>query len=324
MAAYFLPGLLMVGWQCSGARLVQEVGMLGANFRPVRPGVLSSGIAFRMDKSGSGHMPVILRSNGNLRADVATYIITMPNEKNSTMDAFHRMGLKEYSSSIFEALGPHNIDIQQFKNSPECPKSNEECQGLSNGEIGCALSHRRILQDFLSKPELKFAVVFEEDARANPVVVDYFKSDGGDLNKILLRLVDTYSEIKWDELNLGSCYGDCGGRIYLNTTMANGKVRFADLTRSFCAHASLISRKGAGIIEDYISKHGLGAADHEPRIDPNKFMHVIIEPRLFDQGGGGEDFRDGENSMHGASVSTPQYNNPSCIPDKLQEEVGHH
>ncbi|GAB5354590.1 hypothetical protein AAMO2058_000131800 [Amorphochlora amoebiformis] len=272
----------------------------------------TSGIAMAMDHSDAAGLPVMLQ--GSLREDIASYIITMKDRRNLVAESFRSMGL-EYEDSIFEALGPDNINMTNFrKSSKECKQS---CQGLSNGEIGCELSHVAILRDFLSKDNYKYCMVFEDDARLNPVVNGFFTNSGDkSLKETLARLADSHKKFEWNQLNLGACWGSCFQRKYLNISLPK-PVKIAANTSSYCTVAYMVSRKGAEIILEEVRKLGLQAADLGVR-RTKAFKHVTLEPRLFDQ-----DSKDTPTLHRNNAPTTPQYGRFRCISPDLSKKIGH-
>ncbi|GAB5354591.1 hypothetical protein AAMO2058_000131900 [Amorphochlora amoebiformis] len=272
----------------------------------------TSGIAMAMDESDAPGLPVMLQ--GSLREDIASYIITMKDRRKLVTDSFRSMGL-EYEDSIFEALGPDNVNMANFRKSSECKQL---CQGLSNGEIGCELSHVAILRDFLSKDNYKYCMVFEDDARLNPAVHGFFTKAGDkSVKETLARMADTHKKFEWNQLNLGACWGTCSEREYLNISLPE-PVKIAANTNSFCTVAYMVSRKGAEILLEEVQKLGLQAADKGIR-RTKPFKHVTLEPRLFDQD------KKHTSAIHAYNgLNTPQYRGRApCINSDLVKQIGH-
>jgi len=275
-----------------------------------------SGIAMAIDQSdapppvaGGPNIPVMMQ--GRLREDIASYIITMKDRKNMVSENFRMMGI-EYEDSMFEALGPDNVDMDSIRNSHQCKK---KCEIMTNGELGCELSHVAILRDFLSK-EFRYCMVFEDDARVNPAVLDFFLNSGDkDLKSTLARLADTHNEWEWHQLNLGACIGTCNYRKYVNVSLPE-QVKMAAKTFSYCTVAYMVSRKGAELILEEVENKGLQVADHGIRREKS-FKHVSLEPRLFDQDGGHS------KAIHEVNgLKMPQYLGPCMSPD-IRKKVGH-
>ncbi|GAB5359077.1 hypothetical protein AAMO2058_000513400 [Amorphochlora amoebiformis] len=271
-----------------------------------------SGIAIAIDESDSPSLPVMLR--GSLRKDIATYIITMPERKKFMMKNFKTMGI-EYEDSIFEALGPKTVDMDHYKKTKEC---REECHRMSDGEVGCALSHVAILRDFLTQNHSRYCMIFEDDALVNPIVFDFFTQSGDkSMKEVLTKLVDTYDKWEWDQLNLGGCWGSCSHRKYLKIPMPE-PVKIVSETYSFCTSAYMVTRKAAKMILAEVKQSGLQIADHGVRRSKS-FKQVSLEPRLFDQDGGNTPAIHKKNGL-----KTPEYMYSSCMPPNLKAIVGHH
>ncbi|GAB5368628.1 hypothetical protein AAMO2058_001336000 [Amorphochlora amoebiformis] len=269
-----------------------------------------SGIVMAIDQSDAPNIPIMMQ--GRLREDIASYIITMKGRKHMVSENFRKMGI-EYEDSIFEALGPDNVDMDSIRKSQQCKK---KCRNMTNGELGCELSHVAILRDFLSKGKLRYCMVFEDDARVNPAVLDFFaKSGDKDLKSTLARLADTHDEWEWHQLNLGACVGTCYYRKYVDVSLPE-QVKMADKTFSYCTVAYMVSRKGAELILEEVKNVGLQVADHGIR-RAKSFKHVSLEPRLFDQDGGHS------KAIHEVNgLKMPQYLGPCMSPD-IRKKVGH-
>uniref|UniRef100_A0A7S0DJW9 Glycosyl transferase family 25 domain-containing protein n=1 Tax=Amorphochlora amoebiformis TaxID=1561963 RepID=A0A7S0DJW9_9EUKA len=221
------------------------------------------------------------------------------------------MGI-EYEDSMFEALGPDNVDMDSIRNSHQCKK---KCEIMTNGELGCELSHVAILRDFLSK-EFRYCMVFEDDARVNPAVIDFFAKGGyKTVKETLTMLADTHNEWEWNQLNLGACGGRCFDRKYLNVSLPE-RVKMAAETHSYCAMAYLVTREGAQLILEEVKYKGLQVADHGIRRE-KLFKQVSLEPRLFDQTGGQFPAIHQRNGL-----KTPQYMG-YCMDKDLREKIGH-
>ncbi|GAB5363498.1 hypothetical protein AAMO2058_000888300 [Amorphochlora amoebiformis] len=251
----------------------------------------TSGIAMAMDQSDGAGLPVMLQ--GSLREDIASYIITMKDRRKLVTESFRSMGL-EYEDSIFEAFGPDNVNMDDFRNSEECK---QPCKTLTNGEIGCELSHVAILRDFISKKNYRYCMVFEDDARVNPVVRQFFTKSGWQTVMISLN------------------------GIFLTLDPAWEPVKIAVKTNPYCTVAYIVSRKGAELLLKEVKSKGLQAADRGLR-RTEKFKQVTLEPRLFDQ-----DKKDTSAIHPNNGMNIPQYKGTrsglSCINSDLSDKIGH-
>jgi len=122
---------------------------------------------------------------------------------------------------------------------------------MNSGEIACSLSHRKTMADFLARPELTHAAIFEDDISLNSTLLSYVRSHktGNSVINILSKLAATSETAGWDGLNMGRCFDHCGGELIQSNIL--GIFDIENSCHSLCTHAYIMTRKGAEIMRNY-------------------------------------------------------------------------
>ena len=96
--------------------------------------------------------------------ELKCYVINLDRSKKRMSefnDAFSGTNLKV---ERIAAVDGNSIKIKSFSNDFQCRK--EMGRSIQPGEVGCYLSHKKVLEIFLSTGS-KYAIVFEDDAILN-------------------------------------------------------------------------------------------------------------------------------------------------------------
>lgn len=141
--------------------------------------------------------------------DLKIYIVSLSNEyerRSMISSQLDSMGLRY---SFFDAVNPsQNEYYQSFYRKDEVVRVfNRE---LTNGELGCNISHHLIYRDILEK-KINYALILEDDAILST-----------DLKELVLSLLE--GEIKWDVILLG--YSKVNKKEYQKMSIQNPIGKF--------------------------------------------------------------------------------------------------
>ncbi|WP_167852614.1 glycosyltransferase family 25 protein [Pseudotabrizicola sediminis] len=112
---------------------------------------------------------------------------------------------------------------------------------IQKGELGCALSHKRCLEKFLSTDE-DHCIVFEDDIcfdeQTRPTIQE------------ALKWLDAHPDINWQCINLSSAYA----KRYKDLTMIEGRKLRRSWQFPMLASALLWNRRGAAAFLSYLKQ----------------------------------------------------------------------
>lgn len=154
----------------------------------------------------------------------AAYVVTVDSRRERVNDQLQLLGLE---ATIFEAYEkPESAkDWNALASLGEFSKPALET--LSAGELAVSLSHRAVLEVFLSDPNAVSVLIFEDD----------FEANGGALG-LRLQASLRYLPDDWDLLFLGRCHDHCENDRHLGADLYR-------ITAPVCLHAYTVTRKAA-------------------------------------------------------------------------------
>jgi len=158
------------------------------------------------------------------------YVITMPSRIHYVIGFYKSFNI---DCSIFNAILIK--DLHDYNN----------VYNLKLGEIACASSHMKVLNDFLETNN-KNILIFEDDITYYSEIEYKNKNTLGlHINNYIYHAFISLPP-DWDLLYLGRCWDDCNNHIHINKYIVQ-------TYRTLCNHSILYSRKGAKILLDNIS-----------------------------------------------------------------------
>ena len=148
-------------------------------------------------------------------------IITIPSRIQNVKNFCKSM---EINTRIFPAILKKDISYNNVYN-------------LKRGEIACALSQEKVLQNFVDSGKQSL-IMFEDDIMN--IDSKKYKQSNITLDNIknYVNKVNEYVPMDWDVIYLGRCWDMCGKHIPINKYIV--KVH-----RTLCHHAIAFSREGA-------------------------------------------------------------------------------
>eukprot|EP00466_Bigelowiella_natans_P017734 jgi/Bigna1/79325/fgenesh1_pg.61_\ len=225
-------------------------------FRPPQ-GVLLTTPRFHGDDSkvSSGIHPIFQNSKASYSLYIALhaskdslgiYVISLPTRVKRVRSFLEFAGLEKF------AVIENAVLWNSFK-SRILIESGQLSQRvrMNSGEIACSLSHRKTMADFLARPELTHAAIFEDDISLNSTLLSYMRNQptGNSVIDLLAKLAATSETAGWDGLNMGRCFDHCGGEVIQSGIL--GKFDIESSCHSLCTHAYIMTRKGAEIMRNY-------------------------------------------------------------------------
>lgn len=197
-------------------------------------------------------------------------------EKTNT---FHSIEIVD-SSHVFKNYGTYRMNgAVNFFNIKHHFRQKIKVTGLSGRNkqnsfsIACAMSHRRIWEDFLYSNN-SHALVFEKDA---------YPTKNNVLNTVRY-LIANYSQ-NWDIINLGRCKDFClSTRNVSHFEFDNNRFNIISSNAPSCTHAYLISKKGAEILRRWSIPY-ITSVDYLMQLlsRTNKLTLFSLVPSLFVQ-----------------------------------------
>jgi len=213
---------------------------------------------------------------------VGVVIITLESRREAVDQFLSETGMCDtFKCMIFNALTKDTIRIHDLKNIGLMEMNST----LNEGEVACALSHRRAMSDFLNDQSITHAVIFEDDAAIESETFSNIieKREKKDVASLLQEFIATSDSLGWDALNLGRCYDQC----HTDTTLVelDAGVRVVKSYRALCAQSYIVTKKGARTMLDYEKTLGLPEDEWRWRAASQQgaLNYYSITPRLFTQ-----------------------------------------
>eukprot|EP00469_Lotharella_globosa_P010291 CAMPEP_0167790166 /NCGR_PEP_ID=MMETSP0111_2-20121227/11141_1 /TAXON_ID=91324 /ORGANISM="Lotharella globosa, Strain CCCM811" /LENGTH=220 /DNA_ID=CAMNT_0007682517 /DNA_START=287 /DNA_END=949 /DNA_ORIENTATION=- len=148
-------------------------------------------------------------------------------------------------------------------------------------ELATTFAHRDAIARFM-KSDYDYGVIFEDDAQ---MVEGTFSMTTGQEKATLIDAIGAIMEKlpeEWHEVNLGRCEAYCN----LEKDMVEiSKKSFLTTQNGWCAHAYLLSKKGARKLFELLSDNITASNDKIKRMNKDVFERFSVSPRLFDQSG---------------------------------------
>lgn len=163
-------------------------------------------------------------------------VISLMSEKKRRKDIYNNFASHNLEFMFFDAIIGANLNLAELgvNDSPYERK-------LSNGEVGCYLSHICVINDFLLS-DADYIIIYEDDVT---ITNDY----NTELNKIV-KYLDGESSLDLLLLGYRNEYLSFWGRKKLDNELSFN--RFCDY--GWGAHGYLLTRKGANNIIKYFSE----------------------------------------------------------------------
>lgn len=211
--------------------------------------------------------------------DMGTYFVSLPERMKYVKKFINDNKIPD--ALLFEAVTDANPKTMQRKGL--IVKGNVDGP-LEHGEIGCTLSHRKVLESFLASDH-EYAMVFEDDSAWDPAS---FKRWGlhphGKEKSMVHQLAEKLvGGAEFDLLNLGRCFDMCATQKILNITKTGGMIVSSQLP--LCTNAYLTTRTGARKMLDngMPLKYAEDVARVNIMMKDKDFKYVSASPRLFYQ-----------------------------------------
>ena len=147
-------------------------------------------------------------------------VISLPKRLNYIKNAMREMNIQ---ANYFDAIKGSDLNRLELINQGILHKNHEF---KNNNEIGCALSHLTVINNFLNSPLQQTICVFEDDIAISK---DYLPK----VKNILKNLPKD-----WEFVNLGRCWGDCFNQKKINDYIFKMEI-------SLCSHSYILNKKGA-------------------------------------------------------------------------------
>ncbi|KAJ1915840.1 hypothetical protein H4219_004099 [Mycoemilia scoparia] len=175
----------------------------------------------------------------------------------STFDRTDRRGRMQ---SIFDHLGidvqyARGVDMEREKYKFGLPQ--HYLDAYHSGVIGCWQSHLRVWRDIIQKGH-ETAMVLEDDVDFQGNIMSWIKK-GLDVASKINRETTNSTELVWDKIY----FGHCGEVEDERPPLAPDVPYLFHSKRPLCDHGYLLTRHGAQVLVDLLSKRITSAIDFE-------------------------------------------------------------